>query len=70
MVALQGFLLGIMVSWIPSVVLVGRIALGSAPEDRPRQQNLGINPRQQPVHLPIATLPLVSCHTMSLFPTA
>jgi hypothetical protein len=45
--ALQWFLIGLMVSWIPSLVFLGCIALGSAPEDRRRQQTLRINPHQQ-----------------------
>jgi hypothetical protein len=47
MTVFQGFLLGLMVSWIPSLVFLGCIALGSAPEDRRRQPDLRRDPQQQ-----------------------
>jgi hypothetical protein len=47
MAALEWFLLGLMVSWIPSLVFLGCIALGSVPENHRRQQDLRINPYQQ-----------------------
>ena len=47
MAALQWFLIGVVVSWLPSLVFLGCIALGAAPEGRQRQQNLRMNPRQQ-----------------------
>jgi hypothetical protein len=47
MTAWQAFLLGLMVSWIPSLIFLGCIALGSAPEDRKRQSDVRANPQQQ-----------------------
>jgi hypothetical protein len=47
MAAFEWFLLGLMVSWVPSLVFLGCIALGSAPEDHRKQPNLQINPHQQ-----------------------
>jgi hypothetical protein len=46
MTAFQGFLLGLMASWIPGLIFLGCIALGAAPEDR-RQSNLQRDPQQQ-----------------------
>ena len=47
MTAFQGFLLGLIVSWIPSLIFLGCIALGSAPEDRRRQPNVQGDPQHQ-----------------------
>jgi hypothetical protein len=46
MTAFQGFLLGLMVSWIPGVVFLGCIALGRAPEDSKRPSRLRSGPQQ------------------------
>jgi hypothetical protein len=46
MTAFEGFLLGLMVSWIPSVIFLGCIAFGTAPEDSKRQSHLRSSPQQ------------------------
>jgi hypothetical protein len=46
MTAFEGFLLGLMVSWIPGVIFLGCIAFGRAPEDSKRQSHLGSGPQQ------------------------
>jgi hypothetical protein len=45
MTVFQGFVLGLMASWIPGLIFLGCIALGSAPEDRRHQQSLQSDPR-------------------------
>jgi hypothetical protein len=42
MTVFQGFLLGLMASWIPGLIFLGCIALGSAPEDRTTSESLGL----------------------------
>jgi hypothetical protein len=46
MTAFQGFLLGLTVAWLPSLVFLGCIALGAAAQDHSGQPNLRAYPRQ------------------------
>jgi F0F1-type ATP synthase assembly protein I len=45
MTVCQGFLLGLMAAWIPSLIFVGCIVLGSSPEDSRRQSDLTTSPQ-------------------------
>jgi hypothetical protein len=38
MTVFQGFLFGLTVSWVPSLIFLACIAAGKTPEDRQRQQ--------------------------------
>jgi hypothetical protein len=49
MTVCQGFLLGLMAAWIPSLIFLGCTALGSSPEVGRRQSHLRTNPQQQNV---------------------
>jgi hypothetical protein len=40
MTVFQGFLLGLMASWIPGLIFLGCIALGSLIQDRGHQRSL------------------------------
>jgi hypothetical protein len=47
MTVCQGFLLGLMAAWIPSLIFLGCIALGSPPEDGRQRSDLRTNSQQQ-----------------------
>ena len=47
MTVCQGFLLGLMAAWIPSLIFLGCIGLGSSPEDRSRRSDIKVSPQQQ-----------------------
>jgi hypothetical protein len=47
MTVCQGFLLGLMAAWIPSLVFLSCIGLGSSPEDRSRRSDISVNSQQQ-----------------------
>jgi hypothetical protein len=45
MTVFQGFLLGLMVSWLPSLIFLSCIAVGKSPEV-PQRQRLRSDPQQ------------------------
>jgi hypothetical protein len=47
MTVCQGFLLGLMAAWIPSLIFLGCIASGSPLEDGRQRSDLRTNPQQQ-----------------------